>query len=250
MLDNDPTTDPQKPKSPRDASHPDFARRLGVVMSKLIASSIPTTTRTVRRAYRVQIDPDPHTCAERLSALQLEFYLRHGLTRRQPERRWFHRIEVCCHGHPCADCCWEWTGSKNEHGYGRSAVNINATRKETYVHRAVWSLIHQKSVPSGMEICHTCDHRACCNPAHLWLGTHQENIQDRVAKGRGGDIPRGEASASAKLTEAGVEEIWSLSKSGMNQRDIARHFAISQVSVHYVLTRQTWRHVTDRLFNV
>lgn len=36
----------------------------------------------------------------------------------------------------------------------------------------------------NLEVCHTCDNPRCCNPNHLFLGTHAENIQDCAQKHR------------------------------------------------------------------
>lgn len=42
----------------------------------------------------------------------------------------------------------------------------------------------------------SCDNPPCINPEHLWEGTHKDNIQDMMRKGRGnykrgGGVPKG-----------------------------------------------------------
>jgi hypothetical protein len=74
--------------------------------------------------------------------------------------------------------CWLWTGyTKN--GYGRA----NFRNKKQLTHRISWQ-VHKGEIPKGLFVCHSCDVRSCVNPAHLFLGTHQDNMEDCKSKGR------------------------------------------------------------------
>lgn len=73
--------------------------------------------------------------------------------------------------------CWEWKGKRYPSGYGRHS--------KFYAHRVAYELVHGP-IPAGMFVCHRCDNPPCCNPAHLFLGTPEDNAKDRERKGRGG----------------------------------------------------------------
>ncbi|MBX3704004.1 MAG: HNH endonuclease [Steroidobacteraceae bacterium] len=90
--------------------------------------------------------------------------------------------------------CWPWQGYRNRDGYGqystRSLGNVLA-------HRIAWQLVHGQS-DSEAVIRHDCDNRLCCNPRHLRRGTHADNVQDRVARGRSATAIRGNWAGGRK----------------------------------------------------
>lgn len=90
------------------------------------------------------------------------------------------------YGRPAGECV-EWTGYKNQFGYGRACVTL-ADGKPVLrtAHRLSYEL-HTGSIferDRANVLMHTCDNRACINPAHLQLGTYKDNNRDMAAKGR------------------------------------------------------------------
>lgn len=150
----------------------------------------------------------------------------------QMERFW-RRVQRCEHGEDCALCCWEWNGARSEQGYGRSRYVLLGSQ-ETYVHRVAWAFAHG-ALAGANEVCHSCDNPPCCNPAHLWAGTHQDNHADSVRKGR-----RSHASKAKKLTPRKVASIRKLWRDGQKQRHIAERFGVSQPAVSQVISGKSW----------
>jgi hypothetical protein len=76
--------------------------------------------------------------------------------------------------------CWEWQAVLSKEGYAR----ISFDARSDYGHRVAY-IVFKGKIPDGLCVCHTCDNPKCINPDHLWLGTHQQNMEDRDRKGRG-----------------------------------------------------------------
>ena len=75
--------------------------------------------------------------------------------------------------------CWLWLGSVNNYGYGTLGHN----KKVILAHRYAWEITNG-AIPDGLLVCHSCDNPPCVNPDHLFLGTHTDNLNDCISKGR------------------------------------------------------------------
>lgn len=135
--------------------------------------------------------------------------------------------------------CWNWTGCKNAHGYGR----VGLQGKVILAHRVSYEL-HYGLVGNNCVL-HRCDNTSCVNPEHLFLGTQADNMKDMSRKGRHafGERPRGSGHGMSKLTEPDVVSIRELRESGVTFAALAKRFKVSVGTICFIVARQTWRHV-------
>jgi DNA-binding CsgD family transcriptional regulator len=158
---------------------------------------------------------------------------RHGTTNAPakffgtPEQRFLTKVEK-------TDSCWIWKASKHRDGYG--IFNAGKEPGSVMAHRFSFER-HHGPIPDSQCVCHHCDNPSCVNPAHLFLGSHKENMDDRDAKGR---VAAGEASGVAKITESQVMEIRGDSRT---TREIAKNYGISHSHVSNIKRHGSWAHV-------
>lgn len=129
--------------------------------------------------------------------------------------------------------CWPWTASTNQYGYGR--LQGAARGAKVAAHRLSYEI--HKGAAGDLCVLHHCDNPRCVNPRHLFLGTHADNCEDKVAKGR---QPRGEGLPFSRLTEADVRAIRASNEKG---RDLAKRYGVAPATITRVRRGHLWRHV-------
>lgn len=168
------------------------------------------------------------------------------------------------------DACWPWMAGRFTSGYGAFKINGKLAKAS----RVAWQLTfgpipHDGSYHGGCVL-HRCDNRACCNPAHLWIGTPEDNARDAAAKGRtasgdrngsrlhperlvrGAQHPaytkpelraRGERCGSAKLKAADIPMIRARVAEGATVAAVARAYGMSEGAIDRIVKRRSWAHI-------
>lgn len=88
-------------------------------------------------------------------------------------QRFWSYVDICDENQ-----CWEWIGSRTEAGYGI----IWWEGKLTYAHRL--SVGFDTDNMHLLQANHHCDNPPCVNPKHLYIGTQQDNMIDKVSRNR------------------------------------------------------------------
>ena len=118
--------------------------------------------------------------------------------------------------------CILWTGRANRSGYGEMRFENGPRRISFAAHRVAYELAHG-SIPAGKYVCHACDVKLCCNPAHLFLGDAQINNADMDAKGRRRNPGCSELQAQVvEMLRAGETAHQIRKRLGVPQEDIYR----------------------------
>ena len=127
--------------------------------------------------------------------------------------------------------CWNWQLYITPKGYGRAYYRSRSQR----AHKLAYT-VFVGPVPDGLQLRHQCHNNSCCNPAHLLVGTAQDNRDD--------DKRDGHQHGTAKLTAAQVAEIKRLLALRVyTHRQIGTMFGMSQQAIGNISRGQTWSHI-------
>lgn len=121
-----------------------------------------------------------------------------------------------------SDGCWVWQKGK--------ATTYGICRRQR-AHRVSYEL-HVGPIPNGLFVLHRCDNPPCVNPKHLFVGTHIQNMDDAILKGRL------RSDGNAKVTPEQAAEIIRLVKARQTTKTaIGARFGIGPTSVTLIMRR-------------
>ena len=128
----------------------------------------------------------------------------------------------------------------NKGGYGKGTYRGNVM----LLHRITYCFNNRVSPDTieGLVVRHTCDNPRCINPKHLEIGTQEDNIQDRVVRGRS-NKPKGTQNPRVVLTPEDVQYIKANFVHGdkvLGHTGLGRKFNVSHQTIRAIILGQSW----------
>lgn len=161
------------------------------------------------------------------------------------------------------ETCWLWRGGIRDirTPYGFVAVMVESARgravRTESAHRVSWELANGRPIPHGLYVLHSCDTPRCVNPAHLSVGTHGQNMVEKMARGRQARGPMSQRRFNPvvaerapgrvrirvrRLTDEQVRTIRTTYATGdITSADLARQYGVSNPMMLTILTGKTYR---------
>lgn len=139
---------------------------------------------------------------------------------------------------PTLGNCWVWVGrtDSKDKQYGVLSIEGNAFKAHRYSY-----LLAYGEIPESMLVRHKCDNPPCVNPAHLELGTNDDNMQDRKARGR---YAIGSTHARTRLTEIQVLNIRADYVTGeYTYALLGKKYNVSKECIADIIRRRVWKHI-------
>ena len=131
--------------------------------------------------------------------------------------------------------CWVWKRSKLHHGHGQFFFK----GKRIQAHRYAYMLEHG-GIPESKWVLHKCDNGSCVRPDHLYAGTHADNEDDKLKRGR---TCKGSKNGASKLCESQVIDIrkrLALGARAEHMRAIASEYGVSWQLIAAIRRKVKW----------
>ncbi|WP_081435738.1 HNH endonuclease [Mycobacterium marinum] len=126
--------------------------------------------------------------------------------------------------------CWNWPNASPD-GYAKLTISGVRDRVHRWAFRA-----YVGPIEDGLHVLHHCDNKRCCNPTHLFLGTHADNMKDMADKGIGA---RGLNNSCGKLTDEQVVQMRAKYKRGFPISWLADEFGVHRNYVHQIVRNKS-----------
>lgn len=134
------------------------------------------------------------------------------------------------------DLCWSWMKYKDKNGYGDFQFCYLGIKYRYRAHRTSYELT-KGVIPNDLIVCHKCDNPTCVNPNHLFTGTHQDNCDDKINKGRQAIA---EINGRSKLNWLLVNEIRCKYESGFSIKELSGNYNISTDQIINIIKNDSW----------
>lgn len=134
--------------------------------------------------------------------------------------------------------CWVCDAAENGGKYPRVKIDRGRFGQDRAAINRL-SYEHFKGAPPiDLLVCHTCDNPLCCNPKHLFLGSHKDNAEDASRKDR---TNFGEKGTNARLTEKQVLEIYKKHDAGLSASEIGRQYGVTYQCILHIVNGKNWQ---------
>ncbi len=133
--------------------------------------------------------------------------------------------------------CWVWNGGVDTRGYGQLNWNGRTVRAHRVAYELMVGPIPRGTGYHGICVRHSCDNKLCCNPDHLVLGTHADNMNDMKERGGRKGIGCGADNGRAKLT---IAQVIAIRADRRTLPPIAREYGVSSAQIQRIRAGKQW----------
>ncbi len=134
--------------------------------------------------------------------------------------------------------CWLWKDYVSRKGYSHIQASLWGRYFNVSTGHQLSYIVYKGDYDRNLLICHKCNTPSCVNPDHLYPGTNQDNMRDKVLAGSA----KGERNPQAKLKESEVRQIKDLLPLFKNT-ELAKLYGVDARTISNIRIGRTWRHV-------